>query len=375
MTKKRIVVKIGSSSLTNEKGGLAEQKLSEHVDALVRLKERGHEVVLISSGAVAAGFTDLGYPTRPITIVGKQAAAAVGQGLLMQGYTEKFKTHQIVTAQMLLTRQNFHQKEQYCNAYNALNELLKRGVLPIINENDSVAVEELTFGDNDMLSALVAGMIHADMLIILTDVNGLYDKNPKVYSDAKKYAFLPYIEEQLFQEASEESSSGLGTGGMRSKIEAAQTSLSLGISAFIGMGEGTDKLVDILQGKGNGTYIGNPVRAHVNNTKQWVGLHSEVKGTIVVDEGAKLALTQRQKSLLPAGVVDVTGDFSAGDVVEVIDQKGKVLGKGQVNYESEELQTIKGLPSDEAIEKTNRKSKVVIHRNQWVENGKESVIK
>ncbi|WLR52071.1 glutamate 5-kinase [Bacillus tianshenii] len=375
MTKKRIVVKIGSSSLTNEKGGLSEEKLTEHVEALAKLKHAGHEVVLISSGAVAAGFTDLGYPLRPITIAGKQAAAAVGQGLLMQGYTDKFKHHHIVTAQMLLTRHNFNQKEQYSNAYNALSELLKRRVLPIINENDSVAVDELTFGDNDMLSALVAGMVHADMLIILTDVNGLYDKNPKTNSDAKKYAFLPMLDQHLFNEASSDSSSGLGTGGMKSKIEAAQTALSVGISTFIGTGSGADKLLDILQGKGDGTYIGNAAQPHVNNTKQWVSLHSDVKGMIVVDDGAKEALLLRGKSLLAAGIVDIKGEFVPGDVVEVADEQLKPFGKGQVNYSNTELKTIKGLSSDEAKQLVERASNVVIHRNQWVERGREQVLK
>ena len=171
--------------MADSHGGISKEQLSDHVAALARLKEEGHEVLLITSGAVAAGFSALGYPSRPVTIKGKQAAAAVGQSLLMQAYTEEFRKYGIVTAQLLLTRSDFSRKEQYSNAYATLGELLNRSALPIINENDSISLEELTFGDNDMLSALVSGLVSADMLMIFTDVNGLYDKNPQKNVDAK----------------------------------------------------------------------------------------------------------------------------------------------------------------------------------------------
>jgi len=371
MGKQRVVVKIGSSSLTNANGGLSTEKLQEHVQALSYLKEQGNEVVLISSGAVAAGFSDLGYPARPVTISGKQAAAAVGQGLLMQGYTKEFTKHNIDTAQLLLTRQNFSQKEQYKNVYQTLTELLKRGVLPIINENDSVAVDELTFGDNDMLSALVSGLIHADCLIILTDINGLYDKNPHQDPTAKKYTFLPKITEEL-QSVAKGSGSKVGTGGMKSKIEAAETALSVGVNSFSGAGGGQEKLTDIIEGKGDGTYIGNSVLPSLKNTKQWIMFHSKVTGQIEIDTGAVEALLQRGKSLLSVGVTNVYGEFSAGDVVEVINTKGIVLGRGQVDYSSQDLLNIKDLSSHNAMVETNYESSVVIHRNLWV---KENVTK
>ncbi|NSL50666.1 glutamate 5-kinase [Calidifontibacillus erzurumensis] len=374
MAKQRIVVKIGSSSLTNANGGLSMEKLSEHVEALALLKKKGHEVVLISSGAVAAGFTGLGYPTRPVTIAGKQAAAAVGQGLLMQGYIEKFKAHNIVTAQLLLTRSGFMNKEQYNNSYATLTELLKRDVLPIINENDSVAVEELTFGDNDMLSALVSGLIHADFLIILTDVNGIYDQNPNENPNAKKYNYLPEITDELLQAASA-SGSKMGTGGMRSKIEAAKTALSLGVNVFIGTGSGKEKLIDILAGKGDGTYIGNAKHSGINNVKQWIALHSNVAGTIEIDAGAVDALLNKGRSLLPAGVVRVEGNFVAGDVVEVVNHKGEVIGRGEVNYHAEELIKIKGLSTSEAKKILQNGEKEVIHRDHWIALKKEKVRK
>ncbi|WP_102347128.1 glutamate 5-kinase [Bacillus sp. Marseille-P3661] len=374
MAKQRIVVKIGSSSLTNTNGGLSIEKLAEHVEALSLLKRFGHEVILISSGAVAAGFKGLGYPTRPVTIAGKQAAAAVGQGLLMQGYTEQFKKHNIVTAQLLLTRSTFSNKDQYNNAYSTLSELLKRDVLPIINENDSISVDELTFGDNDMLSALVSGLVHANFLVILTDVNGLYDQNPKDNPKAKKYNFLPEITDALFESASS-SGSKMGTGGMKSKVEAARTALSLGVNVFIGTGEGSEKLVDILSGKGDGTYIGHPNQAGVTNLKQWLSLHSKVAGVIEVDQGAVQALLEKGKSLLPAGVTNILGDFVAGDVVEVVSPKGEVIGRGEVNYSSLDLVKVKGLSTDEAKGMIDHDQSVVIHRNQWVTLRKEKIKK
>lgn len=365
MKKKRIVIKIGSSSLTNTNGGLCIEKLREHVDALARLKKLGQEVILISSGAVAAGFADLGYPSRPVTIAGKQAAAAVGQGLLLQGYTEEFKKHGIVAAQLLLTRQNFLYKEQYQNANATLAELLKRNVLPIINENDSVSVEELAFGDNDMLSALVSGLVQAQHLIILTDVNGLYDSNPRINQQAKKYNFLADIPSELIEAASG-AGSKVGTGGMKTKLEAARTALALGVQVFIGAGKGPEKLVEILDGKGDGTYIGSTSRASVKTSKQWLALHSIPSGKIEVDQGAAKAILTQGKSLLPAGVTNIVGHFLVNDVVEVAGPKGDIIGKGQVNFSSDELNEIKGLSSTEAMIIANSDRSVVIHRDHWV---------
>lgn len=370
MAKQRIVVKIGSSSLTNSQGGLSKSKIADHVAALSRLKKEGNEVILISSGAVAAGFSVLGYQTRPVTIAGKQAAAAVGQGLLMQSYFEEFQKEGIVSAQLLLTRNDFSQQEQYNNAYSTLSELLKRGVIPIINENDSVAVDELTFGDNDMLSALVSGFIHADTLIILTDINGLYDGNPSKDPNAKKYNFLPEITEDVLEVAGG-SGSKVGTGGMRSKLEAAKTALSVGVKVFIGKGEGAGKLIDIVTGKGDGTYIGYNLGTSLKSKKQWIGIHSQIAGRIDIDSGAEHAVIHLGKSLLPAGVTKVDGSFKRGDVVEVWNEKGELVGKGQINYTVEELSKIKGLSSKEANIVNMHNRIEVIHRDNWVTFTKE----
>lgn len=374
MKKQRIVVKIGSSSLTNDKGMLSEEKMRDHVEALAHLKQQGHDVILISSGAVAAGFRSLGYPTRPKTVAGKQAAAAVGQGLLMQGYISLFREFNIVPAQMLLTREDFYSQERFRNLYSAMNELLECGVLPIINENDSVSIEELTFGDNDMLSALVSGFLHANALIILTDVNGLYDGNPNTSKDAKKYHFIPEITEELLHVAGG-SGSSVGTGGMKSKLLAAQKALSLGVSAFVGKGTGKEKLTDILAGKGDGTYIGGPFQTQMQMKKQWIAHHSQVAGTIEIDEGAEKALLQNGKSLLPAGVTNAEGTFKALDVVEVINQKGQAIGKGQIYYSSEDLHKIKGCSSEQAKSYSINQRAEVIHRDNWVSSRKERTSK
>ncbi|RYG72490.1 glutamate 5-kinase [Lentibacillus lipolyticus] len=373
MAKKRIVVKIGSSLLTNKNGGLSESKLNEHAEALAHLKKQGYEVILISSGAVAAGFSELGYPSRPVTLAGKQATAAVGQGLLVQAYTEAFKAHGISAAQLLLTRNVFGNQAQYGNVYNTLTELLKRSVLPIINENDSVAVDELTFGDNDMLSALVSGLVHADFLIMLTDVNGLYEDNPRTNRTAKRYDFLPAITEEHFHHTKGDSGSKFGTGGMTSKLSAAQIALSLGVHAFVGTGTGQEKLVDILNGKGDGTYIGDSKVHNLKKPKQWIAFHSPISGKIEIDEGAEQAIISNGKSLLPAGIKAFEGNFDIGDVVQIINANKMVIGRGQVNYSSSDLNRIKGLASGKAMVKTERNRPEAIHRDQLVLALKEEV--
>ncbi|RSK27209.1 glutamate 5-kinase [Bacillus sp. HMF5848] len=358
MAKQRIVVKIGSSSLTNTKGNIDETKLTDHISALAKLKQSGHEVLLVSSGAVAAGFTQLGYPIRPTTIKGRQAAAAVGQGLLIQTYMELFKAYDIIAAQILLTRDDFANRIRYKNAYATLTELLDRGILPIINENDTVAVEELTFGDNDMLSALVSGLIHADQLIILTDINGLYNRDPRKYSDAERLNIVELITDEMIAQAAS-SGSSVGTGGMKSKLLAAKTALSLGVPVFIGRGEGSNKLTNIIAGYGDGTYCCKTEKA-LNTVKQWIHLHSEAIGAIYIDEGAEKALILNGKSLLLAGVNKVVGHFESGAVVKVFCYNN-LLGKGEVSYSSEDL--LRFINEHPRLKLKHE----VIHRNKWVQ--------
>lgn len=373
MKKQLVVVKIGSSSLTTETGTISEEKICDHIEAIAFLKKLGHDVILVSSGAVAAGFGALGYPARPKTTAGKQAAAAVGQGMLMQNYILKFMEFNIVPAQILLTREDFFSKERFHNLYSTLTELLHRGVLPIINENDSVSIEELTFGDNDLLSALVSGFLHANALILLTDVNGLYDGNPRESKEAKKYHFIPEITEDLLAIAGN-SGSSVGTGGMKSKLLAAQKALSLGVSVFVGTGKGKEKLADILAGKGDGTYIGGPFHSQMQMRKQWIAIHSQVKGIVEIDEGAEKAIVQKGKSLLSVGVTNVIGEFNALDVVEVHNPKGQIIGRGQSYFSSCDLQKVKGLPSEQSKPFSINQKAEVIHRDNWVTLTKEWIL-
>ena len=361
--KQRIVVKIGSSSLTNQYGEIDQEKLNDHVQALATLRKAGHEVILVSSGAVATGFSRLGYSSRPVTIKGRQAAAAVGQSLLIQSYIEKFTLYEIVPAQLLLTRDDFSNRERYKNAFTTMLELLERGALPIINENDTVAIDELTFGDNDTLSALVSGFIHADQLIILTDINGLYTDNPRIHPEAKKYDSLNEITEKMMSGA-DENGSNLGTGGMHSKLQAAKTAQSLGVPVFIGRGKGKDKLVSILNGDGDGTYISSLTNPLIKTRKQWIGLHSEAVARLFVDQGAEDAVLHHGRSLLPAGIFKIDGSFQKGDVVEVYGIH-ELLGRGQVTCSSDELKRM--ISKRKEHQGSQTRSREVIHRDKWVE--------
>ncbi|MBN8209982.1 glutamate 5-kinase [Bacillus sp. NTK071] len=358
MGKKRIVVKIGSSSLTNGKGEIDRIKLIDHVNALALLRKEGHEVLLVSSGAVAAGFKELGYPSRPVTLKGKQAAAALGQSLLIKSYIEEFNQQNISVAQILLTRPDFSNQERYKNAFDTLSELLARGIMPIINENDTVSTEELKFGDNDMLSGLVSGLVHADELIILTDVNGIYDSNPAANPAAMKYHSLTEISDQMIEQAGGAGSTA-GTGGMKSKLIAAKTALNLGVRIFIGHETGSHKLLRILSGVGDGTYINREKQTSFPIKKQWIAMHSHVSGQLYIDEGAEDAILWNGRSLLYSGIHHVVGPFSEGDVVEVHGKNGK-LGKGQVQYSSTFLEKV--------IQDHEKESPMVevIHRDHWV---------
>ncbi|MBB5174434.1 glutamate 5-kinase [Texcoconibacillus texcoconensis] len=365
MNKKRVVIKIGSSSLAHDNGELSDEKVKAHTSAIVHLYKQGHEVILVSSGAVAAGFPQLGYPTKPVTLVGKQAAAAVGQGCLIEAYREQLEKHDIHTGQILLTQSNFSHKHQYQNAYATISELLKRKVIPIINENDSIAIEELTFGDNDMLSALVSGFIHADQLVIITDINGIYDANPFEDPNAKRYDEITDLDDKLLQQAGS-SGSRVGTGGMRSKLLAAKTAMQLGVDVFIGASGKQHYLTDILEGNGDGTYLYKYQEA-VQSKIQWLGLHSKSDGEITIDKGAVEALLENGKSLLPSGVIDVTGSFTQGAVITVKDEEDEELGKGISNMSSNELLKVKGMSSSEASKYIVTKREEVIHRDEWTQ--------
>ncbi|WP_424766018.1 glutamate 5-kinase [Paenibacillus sp. sgz302251] len=362
----RIVVKIGSSSLTSEEGGLNRERIEFFASELASLHQGGNGVMLVTSGAVAAGFRQIGYVTKPKIVHEKQAAAAVGQALLMQAYQEAFSQYGIVSAQILLTRADFSNRRRIQNALMTIEELLRLGIIPIINENDTVSTDELVlkFGDNDHLSALVAAMTKAAKLVIITDMDGLYTEDPRKNPQAVKIERVVQISEDIMKLAGGAGSS-VGTGGMRSKIEAARIAMRGGVNAFIGKVQQHGDLTLAVQGNGRGTYFDTKLHS-LPMKKQWLGFHSLPQGSITVDDGAVAALLEGGKSLLPAGVTSIQGEFHPGDVVEVMNRQGETLGRGVVNYAAWQIQAAAGLSTEEVRRRVEVSRIEVIHRDEWI---------
>lgn len=359
-----VVVKVGTTSLTGTDGSMDAAKVAELVSQICDLRRAGHQAVIVTSGAIAAGFRRLGYTERPKTVPAKQASAAVGQGLLVEEYTRGFYEQGYVAAQLLITRADFTDKRRYKNAYNTLSVLLKRGAIPIINENDTVSIEELCFGDNDRLSAQVASLVHADLLVILTDVDGLYTANPQSDPSAKLVEHIDRIDDTIETMASG-SCSGIGTGGMASKIAAAKLATAAGVSVLVCSSAQKDVLKKAVEGSAKGSWF-EAVPKALGTRLQWVAFHSDAKGQLIVDDGAVEALGRRHTSLLPSGIIEVVGDFEKGDVVEVTDRQGDYVGRGIVGYDAVLLDKIKGLKSS-AIEKIiGEKAAEAIHRDNWL---------
>ncbi len=364
---KLIVLKVGTSSLTGKGGQLSAERLRAVADGVAAIRAAGHTVILVTSGAVAAGFSRLGFAERPISLPAKQASAAVGQGLLIQAYTAALAQHNIPVAQLLLTRADFTDRRRYGNVFNTFNVLFKRGALPVINENDSVSIEELRFGDNDRLSAQVAALVHADSLIILTDVGGLYDSNPAENPAARRIPVVDEIDDRILAMAGG-SGSAVGTGGMRSKIEAARIATFAGVPVTI-CGPTVDEAVAAATKGGAGTLFTATEHA-LNTRRQWVAFHSDAAGQLVIDDGAVEALTKRHTSLLPSGIGEVRGDFAAGDVVDVTDRQGGFVGRGIVRYSAVELRRVKGLKTPKIREILGDDRAEAIHRDDWLGVGK-----
>ncbi|WP_438351790.1 glutamate 5-kinase [Paenibacillus sp. FA6] len=361
----RIVIKIGSSSLTFAEGALNREAIHFFAGEMASLKAAGHEILLVTSGAVAAGFREIGYPSRPRLLHEKQAAAAVGQALLMQSYQQAFGSHGIVTAQLLLTRTDFCSRKRMNNAGMTVEELLKQGVIPIFNENDTVSVDELKFGDNDTLSALVANLVKAQHLLILTDMDGLYSGDPRKHPDAVRFDRIREITEEIYAIAGGAGSS-LGTGGMRSKVDAAKIATRGGVPVFVGKVTASGDLQSAVDGAGRGTYFDTELSS-LSMKKQWLGFMSTPLGSITVDEGAEKALTHGGHSLLAVGVKHVEGHFHAGDVVEVLNMEAKVIGRGIINYDDDQLREVRGMSSSDVFQKTENIHRLeVIHRDEWI---------
>lgn len=338
---RRLVIKVGTSLLV-EGLSLSPQRLRSLAANLVAIRQEGKEVVLVSSGAVACGMSALGVTKKRSDIPFKQAMAAIGQSILMQHYCSVFSEFGVRVAQVLLAPEDVHNRSKYLNARNTFEALLKLGVLPIVNENDTVAVEEIKFGDNDRLSALVASIINADLLIILSDVAGLYSSDPRRSRDAELIPEVRVIDAEVERMAGDRGSA-LATGGMRSKILAAKIATLSGIGVVVASGKDFGVIPRLLAGENLGTFF-YPVERSLKGKKRWIAFGMIPQGTIRVDNGAKRALFEG-KSLLPAGIVDFSGHFDAGDCVEIRDAEGTLIGRGIVNYSSEELKKIRGLRS------------------------------
>lgn len=370
ITSERIVVKVGTSTITHSTGQLDLRQMEKLVRDLVDLANQGKKIVLVTSGAVGAGMGRLGFSRRPRTLREKQAVAAVGQGILLHMYEKLFAEYGRVVAQVLLTRGDFSDRKRYLNVSHTFSQLLEYGVIPIVNENDTTAVEELRFGDNDSLAALVAGAIDADLLIILSDIDGLYDDNPKTNPNAHKISVVKEITPEIENLAGGAGSS-LGTGGMSTKIQAAKICTNSGIPMVIASGSEEWVLQDIVSGKEVGTVF-LPREDRLRGKKKWIAYGSAISGKIVIDAGAATALITEGKSLLPIGIVSVEGDFEAGGVVSVLDPGGKELARGIVNYDADELELIKGRKTGEIEAILGHKDyDEAIHRDNLVlwENG------
>ena len=365
---KTIVVKIGTSSLTQpETGQLALSTIASLAETLCHLRQQGHRVILVSSGAVGVGCARLGLTERPKAMALKQAVAAVGQGRLMRIYDDLFTTLSQPIAQVLLTRSDLVQRNHYLNVYNTFAELLALGVIPVVNENDTVAVEELKFGDNDTLSALVASLVEADWLFILTDVDRLYSADPRSVPDAQPISLVNNLKElAALQIQTGAQGSQWGTGGMVTKISAARIAIAAGVRTVITQGRFPHNLEKILDGEPLGTHF-QPQPEPTSARKRWIAYGLVPVGKLYLDTGAIAAIAQGGKSLLAAGIKTVEGNFEAQAAVQLCDHQGNEIARGLVNYSSEELEKIRGCHSREICTILGYVgAETVIHRDNLV---------
>lgn len=336
---KRIIVKVGTSTLNYATGKLNIEKIELLVRELSDLANQGREIMLVSSGAVGAGLERMKKQERPKTIPEKQALAAIGQGILMHLYEKLFAEYGQTVAQVLLTKENSRQYSQYINSRNALTSLLDMGVIPIINENDAVAVDELKIGDNDTLSATVATLVDADALIILSDIDGLFTANPSKDKNAKLISEVAQITPEIEKMAGG-SGSSMGTGGMSTKIKAAKIAVNSGITMVIASGAEKNVIRRLLKGEEIGTIF--PAKEiHLKRRKSWLAFGKQISGDIIVDEGCEKAVLSGS-SLLAVGIKEIAGDFQPGNTVRILSLSGREIARGSVNYSSEILNKLKG---------------------------------
>ena len=358
---KKVLIKIGSAVLSGD-NGLDLNIIEQLVDDMVDLKKQGYHIAIVTSGAIASGKHRMGISGPLKSMPQKQAAAAIGQGRLMRVYSNAFGKHGIYVAQILLTMSDLTDRKRFLNIRNTLTTLMEWGVIPIINENDTVAVDEIKFGDNDQLAAMIANITETHLLINLTNTDGLYDRNP---NRSKKAKVIPIVSEisDVIEQAATDETSDVGSGGMKSKVLAAKKVTAFGIPYIIAAGKEKGVLRDLCAGKERGTLF-LPMKEHLNSRKYWIAFTLRSRGKLTVDDGAKKALIEEGKSLLPSGVIDVEGDFHVGDPVLCLDTGGKILAKGLTNYGAEEVRKIMGLKTSRIQQVLGYKDyDEVIHRD------------
>ena len=362
---KRWVITIGSALITNNGNALAHTSLDKWIPQIAALIKQGHEIVVVSSGAVAEGMRRLGWDKRPASLHGLQSAAAVGQAGLMQSYQTRFAQHDIQTAQILLVHDDLSSRTRYLNARQTINSLLALGTVPIVNENDTVATDEIRFGDNDTLAGLVANLVDADKLLILTDQEGVFDDDPRINPKAQLIECCPVTDKKLDQ-AAKGSGSLLGRGGMTTKISAARLAARSGTTTVIANGNQTNIIARLAAGESCGTQLTNTSKP-ITARKQWLAGGLQVKGQLCLDAGAASAIKNTGVSLLPVGLTASTGDFVRGDLVSCVDQQGNEIARGLVNYNAAETQRIMGRSSGELSDILGYANDVeLIHRNDLV---------
>ena len=360
---KRIIIKVGSSSLVLENGQLNNEFFSRLIKTISFLMHEGNQVVLVTSGAIAVGMGKLGLTRKPKQMALKQACAALGQATLMNEYEKYTSLDDILCAQILVNHDDFENRIRMVNLSNTLESLFENNILPIINENDALAVEEIKVGDNDTLASLIVPMINADILVLVSDIDGLYDKNPKIYKDAKKIDVVTSIDSSI-DEMVGEITSNVGTGGMATKIKAARITTKAGCDMAIISANYVEKIKDLIEGEKIGTlFVGDSKALH--SKEHWMVFNAYAKGSIVVDNGASSAILKR-KSLLATGIVKVEGNFKENNVIFIVDEYGKKLAKGITNFSSEEIKQVIGKHSQDVKEILKSTKDEIVHASMMV---------
>lgn len=361
---RKIILKLGTKVLLSHHQDINTERMDQFVDEIVYFRGRGYKFSIVTSGAVGLGLNKLGIETRPTDLTKIQALASIGQCLLMDKWNETFQKKGLHVGQILLTHDIFQDRKRFLHARDCLSAMMEYGTIPVINENDSVAVDELKFGDNDMLSALTANLIDADLLVLYTDTDGVFTKNPKKYPDAVRVRLIEEVNDDIFKMI-EDKQNAFSLGGMTSKLRAARLAAEGGTGVVITDGM-HPRLRALLEGEDIGTFI-KPDMKYRKEKKKWIFFNQQIKGKIVVDAGAENALVNHLRSLLPGGILKAEGDFDEGAIVGIFNESDVMIGKGVTHYSSEDIEKIKGLKTDEIKrEAYKRFYEEVIHRDNMI---------